>query len=56
MALSKAINECMLGCEAYLARVRSDNIPSQKLYQKLGFSKSLESDSFILYRKNSYTD
>ena len=50
-ALSQAIDNCTLNCKSYLAKVQSKNIPSQKLFQKLGFSESSENDAFILYNK-----
>jgi len=51
VALSQAIDNCTLNCKSYLAKVQSKNIPSQKLFQKLGFSESSENDAFILYNK-----
>ena len=51
VALSQAIDNCTLNCKSYLAKVQSKNIPSQKLFQKLGFSKASENDAFILYNK-----
>lgn len=51
VALSKAIDNCTLNCKSYLAKVQSKNIPSQKLFQKLGFSKASENNAFILYNK-----
>jgi UDP-2,4-diacetamido-2,4,6-trideoxy-beta-L-altropyranose hydrolase len=50
-ALSQAIDNCTLNCKSYLAKVQSKNIPSQKLFQKLGFSEVSENDAFILYNK-----
>ena len=50
-ALSQAIDNCTLNCKSYLAKVQSKNIPSQKLFQKLGFSEASENDAFILYNK-----
>ena len=50
-ALSQAIDNCTLNCKSYLAKVQSKNIPSQKLFQKLGFSKTSENNAFILYNK-----
>jgi RimJ/RimL family protein N-acetyltransferase len=51
VALSQAIDNCTLNCKSYLAKVQSKNIPSQKLFQKLGFSEASENDAFILYNK-----
>ena len=51
-ALSQAIDNCTLDCKSYLAEVQIKNIPSQKLFQKLGFSKTFENDVFIFYNKN----
>jgi RimJ/RimL family protein N-acetyltransferase len=51
-ALSEVIDNCTLNCESFLAEVQSNNIPSQKLFQKLGFSKASVDDAFILYNKN----
>ena len=51
VALSQAIDNCTLNCKSYLAKVQSKNIPSQKLFQKLGFSKASENNAFILYNK-----
>ena len=50
-ALSQAIDNCTLNCKSYLAKVQSKNVPSQKLFQKLGFSEASENDAFILYNK-----
>ena len=50
-ALSQAIDNCTLDCKSYLAEVQIKNIPSQKLFQKLEFSKVSENDAFILYNK-----
>jgi RimJ/RimL family protein N-acetyltransferase len=50
-ALSQAIDNCTLNCKSYLAKVQSKNAPSQKLFQKLGFSKASENNAFILYNK-----
>ena len=52
VALSRVIDNCPLNCKSYLAEVQSKNIPSQKLFKKLGFSKASEDDVFILYNKN----
>tara|TARA_B100000795_G_scaffold69374_1_gene48361 strand:- start:2362 stop:2817 length:456 start_codon:yes stop_codon:yes gene_type:complete len=52
-ALSQAIDECVFDCKSYLAEVQSKNIPSQKLFQKLGFLKASEDDNFILFNKNN---
>ena len=52
-ALSQAIDDCTLDCKSYLAEVQSMNIPSQKLFQKLGFLKASEDDTFILFNKNN---
>lgn len=51
VALSQAIDNCTLNCKSYLAKVQSKNIPSQKLFQKLGFSEASENNAFILYNK-----
>ena len=51
VALSQAIDNCTLNCKSYLAKVQSKNTPSQKLFQKLEFSKVSENDAFILYNK-----
>jgi RimJ/RimL family protein N-acetyltransferase len=51
-ALSQAIDNCTLDCKSYFAEVQIRNIPSQKLFQKLGFSKASEDDNLILYNKN----
>ena len=51
VALSQAIDNCTLNCKSYLAKVQSKNVPSQKLFQKLGFSEASENDAFILYNK-----
>ena len=51
-ALSQMIDNCPDACESYLAEVQSKNIPSQKLFQKLGFFKVSESDAFILYNRS----
>ena len=53
MALSQAMDNCIYDCDSYLAEVQSMNIPSQKLFQKLGFFKVSEDDAFILYNKNN---
>ena len=51
VALFQAIDNCTLNCKSFLAKVQSKNIPSQKLFQKLGFLKVSENDAFILYNK-----
>ena len=50
-ALSQAIDNCTLSCKSYLTKVQNRNIPSQKLFQKLGFSKAFEDDAYIFYNK-----
>jgi len=51
LALSQAIDNCTLSCKSYLAKVQSKNIPSQKLFQKLGFLEVSKNKAFFLYKK-----
>ena len=53
IALSKAIDNCTINCKYFFAKVQSKNIPSNKLFQKLGFLRASEDDTFILYNKSS---
>jgi len=53
IALSQMIDNCTLDCKSYLAEVQIKNIPSQKLFQKLGFLKVSEDDNFILFNKKN---
>lgn len=51
LSLSHAIKSCGLNCNFFLASVQVKNIPSQKLFQKIGFEIISKNNEFIFYKK-----
>ena len=50
LALAQALSQNNI-CEQYQARVQLGNVPSQKLFTRLGFVEVSRDDQFILYHK-----
>jgi UDP-glucose 4-epimerase len=52
-ALSIALYKMDIKCKSYIAKVQTVNIPSQKLFEKLGFKETSRDTAFIVYQKQT---
>jgi RimJ/RimL family protein N-acetyltransferase len=52
-ALSIALDKMDIKCKSYIAKVQTVNIPSQKLFEKLGFKETSRETAFIVYQKQT---
>ena len=53
-ALAEALENVNFG-HFFFANVQIDNLPSQKLFEKLDFIEASRDSKFILFKKNNYS-